>query len=201
MFVVAAPSGAGKTSLVNATVEELDCVQISVSYTTRPARPGDREGIDYHFIDEAEFQAMVAEQAFLEYATVFGYHYGTGKQWVLDRLQQGIDVILEIDWQGARQLRAMFGNVVSVFIFPPSIAELKRRLENRRRDDQGVISFRMQKAQAEMIHYHEFDYLLINNDFSKAKEELKHILLAERLRLGDQQQAQAQLLADLLQND
>lgn len=201
MFVVAAPSGAGKTSLVNAMVKELTNVQISVSYTTRKPRSGEQEGVDYHFITEELFEQMVVDQAFLEYATVFGRHYGTGRQWVLDKLHQGIDIILEIDWQGARQLRELFANVVSIFILPPSMQELANRLIKRQQDDQEVIEERMRKAYAEMVHFGEFDYLVFNRDFDQAKQDLKHIVLAERLRLRDQQQTEAVLLADLLRND
>ena len=199
MFIVAAPSGAGKTSLVNAMVKEMTDVQISVSYTTRHPREGEVDGVDYHFIDERLFEQMVIDQAFLEYATVFGRHYGTGRQWVLDKLHQGIDIILEIDWQGARQLRELFSQVVSIFILPPSMEELAQRLIKRQQDEQEIIEERMAKAHAEMVHYNEFDYLIINRDFSTAKEQLKHIILAERLTLRDQQQAEAGLIAQLLQ--
>jgi guanylate kinase len=199
MFIVAAPSGAGKTSLVNAMVKEMTDVQISVSYTTRRPREGERDGVDYHFIQENLFEQMVIDQAFLEYATVFGRHYGTGRQWVLDKLHQGIDIILEIDWQGARQLRELFSQVVSIFILPPSMEELAQRLIKRQQDEQDIIEERMAKAHAEMVHYNEFDYLIINRDFSTAKEQLKHIILAERLKLRDQQHAEAGLIAQLLQ--
>ncbi|OGO93746.1 MAG: guanylate kinase [Coxiella sp. RIFCSPHIGHO2_12_FULL_42_15] len=201
IFIIAAPSGAGKTSLVNATVLELDRIQISVSYTTRPPRPGDKNKVHYHFITEAEFEKMVESHAFLEYATVYGYRYGTGQQWVSDRLQQGIDVILEIDWQGAHQLRGQFRRAVSIFILPPSVAELAKRLEGRQQDDSMVIQARMAKARSEMAHYDDFDYLIVNDHFDTAKAELCHIILAERLRLMEQKQEKAQLLAELLKND
>lgn len=201
IFIIAAPSGAGKTSLVNAAVADIDRIQISISYTTRPPRPGDKHSVDYHFICEAEFEKMLSDNAFLEHATVYNYRYGTGKQWVWDRLDRGIDVILEIDWQGAQQLREQFDNLVTIFILPPSISALAKRLEARRQDDQNVIKSRMTKARSEMMHYDEFDYLIVNDDFSTAKRELQHIILAERLRLLPQSQERRQLLVELLKND
>lgn len=201
IFIVAAPSGAGKTSLVNAAVLELNRIQISISYTTRPPRPGDKDGVHYRFITEATYKKMVEEEAFLEHAKVFDYHYGTSKEWVLERQKEGVDVILEIDWQGARQLRQQLTGVISIFILPPSVEELSRRLLRRQQDAQRVIQSRMAKARSEMVHYPEFDYLIVNNDFELAKSELKCIILAERLRLAEQQQEQAQLLAELLKND
>lgn len=201
LFVIAAPSGAGKTSLVNALVQSMEGIQISISYTTRPARPNDREGVDYHFIDESVFQSMVAEDAFLEHATVFGHYYGTSKKWVLNELKKGVDVILEIDWQGAQQMRRQFSGLVSIFILPPSTQELCGRLQRRQQDEEGVIFDRMAKSQLEMSHYAEFDYLIVNDDFTRAEGDLRSIISAERLRLHEQIQEQARLLADLLQKD
>lgn len=200
IFIIAAPSGAGKTSLVNAFVPRLDRIKISVSYTTRPPRPDDEEGIDYHFIDDAEFSHMVSEHAFLEYANVYGYRYGTGKKWVTEHLRSGIDVVLEIDWQGAQQVRNLFPSTVSIFILPPSIAVLAKRLQDRQQDDPQVIETRLSKARMELNHYKEFDYLVVNDDFVTAVEDLQDIVRVERLRIAEQQQEQAKLLADLTNN-
>ena len=200
IFIIAAPSGAGKTSLVNAFVPRLDRIKISVSYTTRPPRPDDKEGVDYHFVTDAEFVHMISDHAFLEYANVYGYRYGTGKRWVNEHLQNGIDVILEIDWQGAQQVRNIFPSSVSIFILPPSFHALAQRLEDRQQDNVQVIETRLSKARNELVHYKEFDYLIVNDDFWTAVQDLENIVRAERLRLPVQQQEQAKLLADLLQS-
>lgn len=200
LFVIAAPSGTGKTSLVAALVGKVKYLKISVSYTTRPIRPGEENGVDYHFVDEGAFQTLIHQQAFLEYATVYGYHYGTARQWVMAQLEKGIDVILEIDWQGARQIRASFPHTVTIFIVPPSLKSLEDRLRARGQDEAAVISQRMAKVKDELVHYHEFDYLVINDDFQDALNDLAHIIRAERLKTTIQHHVNAELLEALGQN-
>lgn len=199
LFIVAAPSGAGKTSLVTALVASLPCMKVSISYTTRPQRLDEIEGVNYHFINESTYQRMKTDQAFLEHATVFGYHYGTAKAWVMEQLREGIDVVLEIDWQGAQQIRALFPSVVSIFIVPPSLSALRQRLIQRAQDNPEVIERRMAEAHTELAHYAEFDYLIVNEDFNLALRDLRHIVQAERLALSVQQVTHASLLAELLQ--
>jgi len=199
LYVIAAPSGAGKTSLVSSLVQSIGELTISVSYTTRAPRPGDEDGVNYHFVSEETFQEMIAKDDFLEYATVYGNYYGTSKQWVRDKMQQGMGVILEIDWQGARLIRQQFPDVVTIFIIPPSTQTLRERLERRQTDSQEVIDKRMKLAQAEMSHFHEFDYLVVNDDFGQAVTELKNIVKAQRLRTVVRQRALSSLLEDLLE--
>lgn len=182
LFIVAAPSGAGKTSLVRALLHKLSGIRVSVSYTTRAPRPREQDGVDYHFVSPDDFRAMVADDAFLEHATVFDRSYGTGRLWVEEQLKAGTDVILEIDWQGARQVRSAFAGTVGVFILPPSRDELERRLRARGQDGDEVIARRMRDAVSEMSHYDEFDYLIVNNDFDEALAELAAVVMAQRLR-------------------
>jgi guanylate kinase len=198
LFIVAAPSGAGKTSLVNALVTKLDKIKISISHTTRPRRPSEQDTVNYFFVEQPQFQQMVQQGDFLEHAEVFGRQYGTSRQWVLEQLQQGIDVILEIDWQGAANVRQQLPQTKSVFILPPSLAELANRLTARQQDDSATINYRMKCAQQEIEHYPEFDYLVVNNDFDQAVAELAAIVTAARLERAYQQQALAYLLDDLL---
>lgn len=198
LYIVSAPSGAGKTSLVKALVESTEEAVVSVSHTTRAPRQGERDGINYHFVSRVAFEAMVDRGAFLEHARVFDNYYGTSGDWVEARLEAGTDVILEIDWQGARQIRRRLPQACSIFILPPSRAALARRLQGRGQDDGEVIARRMQDAQAQMSHYDEFDYVVINDDFATALSELRAILLARRLRLAPQRRRRAALLADLL---
>ncbi|OGO94878.1 MAG: guanylate kinase [Coxiella sp. RIFCSPHIGHO2_12_FULL_44_14] len=198
LFVIAAPSGAGKTSLVRALVKQVDHILISVSYTTRPPRPRDQEGIDYFFVSEARFQQMIKEHAFLEYAEVYRFHYGTGKEWVMHQLAAGDDVILEIDWQGARQIRYLFPSAISIFILPPSAETLKKRLLARRQDNLNTINERMAMAKQEMEHCHEFNYWVVNDDFDQAVQDLLAIVRAERLKLIAQKHTLTPLLADLM---
>lgn len=198
LFVVAAPSGAGKTSLVTQLVEQVEDMRISISYTTRPPRPGDENGKDYYFVDHQQFSAMQAEGAFLESAPVYQHHYGTARAWVEMELRRGIDVILEIDWQGAMQVRQQFPSAVSIFIVPPSLETLRERLVQRQQDSEEVIDNRMESAQQEMQHYQEFDYLLVNRVFDCALSELHHIVMAERLRCPVQQIRQRLVLSRLL---
>ena len=199
LYVIAAPSGAGKTSLVSSLVQSIEDLTISVSYTTRSPRPGDVDGVNYHFINEEKFQIMINENAFLEYAVVYGYHYGTSKQWVTEQLHLGMGVILEIDWQGARLIRQRFPDAVTIFVLPPSTEVLRERLLRRKTDSLDVIENRMQLAQDEISHYHEFDYLVVNDDFGQAVTELKNIVKAQRLRTAVRQRALSSLLADLLE--
>jgi guanylate kinase len=198
LLIVAAPSGAGKTSLVNALLEADERLSLSVSHTTRPARSGEREGEHYHFVGTGEFDRLVAENAFLEHAVVFGNRYGTHAGMLHDTLEQGLDVILEIDWQGAQQVRAKFANCHSIFILPPSLDELRQRLSRRATDSTEVIEGRMQQARSEMSHWAEFDYLVINDRFETALADLAAIVRSLRLGRQRQQQVNHALLAELL---
>ncbi len=198
LYIVAAPSGGGKTSLVRYLIETLDSIEVSVSHTTRAMRPGEKDGIDYFFINEEEFIGMVNENAFIEHARVFNHLYGTSTAQITGRLAQGIDVVLDIDWQGAEQIRRSFPDAISIFIIPPSLDELKSRLMNRRQDKDEVISERMKKAQDELSHYPEFDYLIVNDNFEHAASELEAIVVANRLRMERQVKKQVKLLSFLL---
>lgn len=198
LIIVAAPSGGGKTSLVKKLVNSLDKLEVSISHTTRKIRPGEQEGLDYFFVDQQQFLDMVKASAFVEYAQVFNYYYGTSVAQISDRLRAGIDVVLDIDWQGAQQIRRTFPNSVSVFVLPPSLAILQQRLADRRQDNQDVIDKRMQRAQDELSHFAEFDYLIINDDFTKAAMELQAIVIANRLCTVRQQAEQRKLLSFLL---
>jgi guanylate kinase len=186
LFIVSAPSGAGKTSLVRALIDATPDVVVSISHTTRAQRPGERDGVNYHFTAMPRFEAMVAEGAFLEHAEVFGNRYGTARATVERELAAGRDVILEIDWQGAQQVRRTMPQTVSVFILPPSIAELEQRLRGRGTDSEETIQRRMNAAVAEMSHYSEYDYLIINAEFERAVGDLQAIVRARRLRLAAQ---------------
>lgn len=197
LYTVSAPSGAGKTSLVKALIESTEQIQVSVSHTTRPMRPGEIDGINYHFVSNEDFNAMLAEDAFLESAKVFDNQYGTSRKWVEETLQQGIDVILEIDWQGAEQIKKMLP-CTAVFILPPSKEELESRLTNRGQDDTEIIAKRMSEAQSEMSHYPSADFLVINDNFDTALGDLQALIRAKRLEKAPQQQRHAELLAKLL---
>ena len=199
LFVIAAPSGAGKTSLVKALIESTDGVEVSVSHTTRAMRPGEKEGVHYHYISLEDFDAMVRAGAFLEHASVFDNRYGTAEQGVVGRLEEGIDVILEIDWQGARQVRAQVPGAIGIFILPPSRATLRERLTGRGQDDDEIIERRMRDAVSEMSHYEEFDYLVVNDEFDVALAQLRGIILAERQRLEVQRARLVGLLPELLE--
>lgn len=181
LYIISAPSGAGKTSLVKQIVAELDLLSVSVSHTTRSMRPGEVNEKDYFFSDADEFKQMIAENAFLEHAQVFDNFYGTAQLSVTQQLEKGVDVILEIDWQGAQQVRKKITDSISVFILPPSIEILLKRLKNRGQDSQIVIERRMHDAVSEMSHYDEFDYLIVNDDFNIALNELKSIIICHRL--------------------
>lgn len=198
LYVIAAPSGAGKTSLVKALVESTSGIEVSVSHTTRAPRPGEQDGVHYHFIDVSTFREMVDAGAFLEHAQVFDNFYGTAEASIHQRLATGADVILEIDWQGARQVRERIPGAVGVFILPPSREALAERLTGRGQDDAAVIARRMRDAVREMSHYDEFDYLVINDVFDAALAELRSIFVAGRLRREVQHVRQRALLRDLL---
>ena len=199
LYVVSAPSGAGKTSLVRALLESMgDQLALSVSHTTRVPRPGEVDRRDYHFVSMETFRRMVEEGAFLEHAQVFDNAYGTARAGIEAQLAQGRDVILEIDWQGARQVRRALPESVGIFILPPSRQALEERLRARGQDDDAVIARRMRDAVSEMSHYAEYDYLVINEVFRTAHDELAAILRCRRLRLSAQQQRHVGLLADLL---
>ena len=198
LYIVAAPSGGGKTSLVRKLVNTLDRIEVSISHTTRPVRPGEKDSADYFFVGEEEFIGMVNDNAFIEHARVFNHLYGTSAAQISERLKYGIDVVLGIDWQGAKQIRRTFPEAISIFIIPPSLEELKLRLMNRRQDKDEVISDRMKKAQDELSHYPEFDYLIVNDDFEHAASELEAIVLANRLRMNIQVNKQSKLLSFLL---
>ena len=198
LFIISAPSGAGKTSLVKQLVNSSEDITVSISHTTRAQRPGEVDGVDYHFIDEQEFLSMVGHSAFLEHARVFDNYYGTSQQHVERLLLDGKDVILEIDWQGARQVRRLIQDSQSIFILPPSSAALKERLEKRGQDNDEIIQRRMQDAVNEMSHYAEFDYLVVNDDFDQALQELRCIISANRLRQCRQERSIEKLLIELL---
>jgi len=198
IFIFASPSGGGKTSLVKALVEKLDNIEVSVSHTTRAKRLGEVDEKHYYFVDDEEFDNLVKANTFIEHANVFGCHYGTNRLQIERRLSLGIDVVLDIDWQGARQLKEHFDNVVSIFILPPSVDELKNRLQSRRQDDAEIITKRMEKAQHELRHYDEFDYLVVNDDFDKALSEIMSIIESDRLRNRFQSIRYQTLLSNLL---
>ncbi|GEN23742.1 guanylate kinase [Halomonas cupida] len=198
LFIVSAPSGAGKTSLVRELIESVDGIQVSVSHTTRAMRPGEVDAVNYHFVDVATFEDMVARGDFFEHAQVFDNHYGTSRSAVEALLAAGQDVILEIDWQGARQVREQMDSAVSIFILPPSRDELERRLSSRGTDDHQVISGRMREAVSEMSHYGEYDFMVINDDFTTALDELRALVIAHRLDTRRQKQHHARLLDALL---
>lgn len=198
LYILSAPSGAGKTSLVAALLQQVPLLEVSVSHTTRAPRPGEQDGVNYHFVDKEAFQLLQQQGAFFESAEVFGNFYGTSQQTVETRLAAGVDVILEIDWQGAQQVRSKMPEAIGVFILPPSQQALRERLNARGQDSAEIIEGRMQQAISEMSHYPEYDYLVINDDFAQALEELKAIFMARRLELVTQQQRCAELLADLV---
>lgn len=182
LFIVSAPSGAGKTSLVAALLEADSRLTVSISHTTRPRRPREVPGVDYHFVDGTTFERMIAADAFIEHAEVFGNRYGTSRASVATALATGSDVVLEIDWQGAALVRQVLADAVSIFIVPPSQQALRQRLLERAQDDPAVIESRLAAARSEMQHHHEFDYLVINDDFDTAVRELHAIVTAERCR-------------------
>lgn len=198
LFIVAAASGTGKTSLVKALVESMPNLGVSVSHTTRAMRPGELEGVNYHFTGREDFVRMIGEGAFLEHAEVFGNLYGTSKDWVVSQLQQDRDVILEIDWQGAAQVRRLLPEAVGIFILPPSLEALQSRLTGRGQDSSEVIAHRLREAQGDIAHYAEFSYLVVNDDFDAALADLQAIVRASRLSYRSQSVRQEGLIRRLL---
>lgn len=190
LFVVSAPSGAGKTTLVRMLLDRDSAVRHSVSYTTRFARPGERDGREYHFIDIGAFAAMRDRGEFLEWAEVHGNFYGTSRLWLEAQMASGVDILLEIDWQGAQQVRRIFTEAVTIFILPPSIAELERRLRARGQDADEVIQRRVAAALGEMRHVGEFDFVIINNNLQDASEDLAATVRASRLQVARQRARQ-----------
>ncbi len=200
LYIISAPSGGGKTSLVNALLQSVPNLEVSISHTTRPIRPGEKEGINYHFVDEGTFTDLINQQAFLEHAKVFGNYYGTSTQWVEEKLRAGVDIILEIDWQGAQQVRKLLPASIGIFILPPSWKTLEERLHERAQDEEAVIARRLTEARTEISHYHEYEYLVVNDDFSRALADLKAIIQARRLRLEVQKIRCKDLIENLLRS-
>lgn len=198
LYIISAPSGAGKTSLLRELVHSSNEVTVSVSHTTRARRDGETDGVHYHFIDRDTFTTMADNGEFIEHACVFDNYYGTSQRHVEELLASGKDVILEIDWQGAEQVRKQITNNISVFILPPSKKELRSRLAGRGTDSEEIIDRRMRDAENEMSHYGEFDYLIVNDDFNIALAELKAIMLSQRLVIEKQSKRLSALLNDLL---
>jgi len=199
LYIFSAPSGAGKTSLVEALLKSISGIAVSVSHTTRAMRPGEEDGVHYHFVGKAIFETMVEAGAFLEDAKVFDNYYGTSQQMVENQLSKGQDVILEIDWQGAQQVRKLMPSAISVFILPPSRDALEQRLNSRGQDSAEIIARRMQDATSDMAHYSEFDYLIINDDFDEAAQQLCSIVLAQRQRFDVLSQREQAILVGLLE--
>ncbi|MDO6444059.1 guanylate kinase [Marinobacter sp. 2_MG-2023] len=197
LFVISAPSGAGKTSLVAEMLHADQKLGVSVSHTTRPMREGEKDGINYHFVNRDQFEAMIARGDFLEYADVFGNYYGTSQVWVRQMLAQGSDVILEIDWQGAGQVRRLVPECVSIFIVPPSSEVLRDRLVGRGTDASEVVELRLQEAREECRHVAEFDYLVVNDEFHHALGDLLAIVRSQRLKIVAQQERHGRLLSTL----
>ncbi|WP_070885848.1 guanylate kinase [Pseudomonas sp. D2-3] len=198
LYIISAPSGAGKSSLVKALIDSEPLIRVSVSHTTRGMRPGEQDGVHYHFVDHAQFTAMLEQGEFLEHAQVFGNYYGTSQRALEKTLAEGIDLILEIDWQGAQQVRRLMPQAKSIFILPPTLEALRHRLTSRGQDSGEVIEQRMREAVSEMSHYVEYDYLVINDDFSHALSDLKAVFRANQLLQTSQQQRHAGLLSELL---
>ncbi|MBA2650031.1 MAG: guanylate kinase [Legionella sp.] len=198
LFIVAAPSGGGKTSLVKELVHSLEGIEVSISHTTRAMRPGEKNAVDYFFVDEKEFKTMLEHNDFIEHAKVFDFLYGTSNGQIMQRLKQGIDVVLDIDWQGAKLIKHLYKDSKSIFIIPPSLEVLKKRLLDRGQDKTEVVRDRMIRAQDELSHYSEFDYLIVNDDFKKAASELKAIVIANRLSIARQVKKQSKLLSFLM---
>ncbi|MGH8418533.1 MAG: guanylate kinase [Pseudomonas sp.] len=198
LYIISAPSGAGKTSLVKALIDAQPQIRVSVSHTTRAMRPGEVDGVNYHFVDRAEFVRMIEHGDFLEQAEVFGNMYGTSQSHLQQTLDEGHDLILEIDWQGAEQVRRLMPHARSIFILPPTQQALRQRLTNRGQDSDEIIEGRMREAVSEMSHYVEYDYIVINDDFATALEDLKAIFRTNLLSQEHQQQRHSELLAQLL---
>jgi len=198
LYIVSAPSGAGKTSLVTELIKQDPHVRVSVSHTTRAMRPGEAHGVNYHFVVHEEFKALIAQGDFLEHAEVFGNFYGTSRSALQETLDQGFDLILEIDWQGAQQVRKLMPEARSIFILPPSQQALRQRLDGRGQDSEEIIAGRMKEAVSEMEHYDEYEYVIINDDFDVALDDLKSVFRSNRLLLKKQQQRHEALLKQLV---
>ncbi len=200
LYIVSSPSGAGKSSLIKALLERYPNqeLQVSVSHTTRDTRPGEENGVHYHFVSKDDFKALIEQKAFFEWAEVFGNFYGTSRLAIEDKLAQGVDIFLDIDWQGARQVREIMPAAKSIFILPPSREELESRLNKRGQDSAEVIHKRMAQAQAEMSHYDEYDYLLINDEFEQALAEFGQIIEAEKLNQSRQAAKFEAMISNLL---
>jgi guanylate kinase len=198
LFIVSAPSGAGKTSLVSAWIKGSPRIEVSVSYTTRAQRAGEIDGENYHFVDEIVFEAMIKEGAFLEYAKVFGCYYGTCKQGIFDRLAQDHDVVLEIDWQGAQQVKQQYPDAIALFILPPSLEALRDRLNLRGRDDIKEIELRLAQSKEEMSHYESADYVVINDRFEDALQQIMNLQSSMQLKMNNQRYKYGELLNNLL---
>jgi len=198
LFILSAPSGAGKSSLINALLKKHADMKVSVSHTTRAPRPGEENGVHYHFVSTDEFKALIAKDDFFEWAQVFDNYYGTSKQAIESQLDAGIDVFLDIDWQGAQQVRKIMPSVQTIFILPPSKEELEQRLNNRGQDSAEVIASRMAKAQSETSHYNEYDFVIVNDDFESALADIETIVMAQRLTLKAQEERHQVLLNSLL---
>ena len=197
LFVIAAPSGAGKTSLVKTLTENLDHLSVSISHTTRPKRPNEEDGVNYFFVEKSQFKEMIARSEFLEYADVFENYYGTSRQWVETTLRQGIDVILEIDWQGHQQIKKIFPDSIGVFILPPSLKDLYARLVNRNQDKAEIIAKRLTDVRETVSHIDEFDYLVMNDNFDQAASDLTTIIKANRLLVRAQRRKYSELIESL----
>ena len=197
LIIVTAPSGAGKTSLVAALVTDVDSLCVSVSHTTRPKRPKEEDGVNYHFTDEQTFLNMLQDGDFLESAEVYGHHYGTSQKWVNEQLEKGQDVVLEIDWQGAAQVRNLYPESCYIFILPPSLETLTERLRHRAQDDEAIIAKRMEEARTVLQHVCEADYMVVNDEFDTALADIRAILRAQGLTVAAQQFNLAELLTSL----
>jgi len=198
LYIISAPSGAGKTSLIKALLESVDDIEVSVSHTTRPMRDGEVDGQHYHFVDIATFEQGITDGLFLEHAKVFENYYGTSQSTVKQRLAEGVDVILEIDWQGAQQIRQLMPDNCSVFILPPSIDELERRLTSRNQDSDDVIARRVSQAKEDVQHFTQYDHVIVNDDFAVALQALSSIFQCKRTERGKMQLRNQSLLTSLL---
>ena len=196
LFVIAAPSGAGKTSLVDALLKHDPNIRLSISYTTRSPRAGEQDGREYHFVDKVTFEKMIAAGDFLEHANVYGNYYGTSKRWIEEQLEGDHDVLLEIDWQGARQVKRLFPHMVGISIVPPSLEELRRRLQGRGKDAPEVIEKRMAGAREELSHVLEFSYIIVNERFEAALSDLQAVVRASRVTCAQQEVRLSKLIAE-----
>ncbi|MCK5896870.1 MAG: guanylate kinase [Cocleimonas sp.] len=199
LYIISAPSGAGKTSLINALIQQDNNITVAISHTTRPARTGEKDGQHYHFIELDAFNHKIKQSHFLEYAEVFGNYYGTSHQSIDAQLESNQDVIVEIDWQGAQQVRKLRADAISIFILPPSVDALAQRLCGRQQDSAAVIKTRLQQSCDDMCHYNEFDYIVINDTFDNAVQDLASIFQSTRMTLAKQQQRHPRFLTEITQ--